>query len=444
MELDKYIVGQDAAKKAVAIAIRNRWRRQQLPAELRDDVAPKNIILMGPTGVGKTEIARRVSNLVKAPFIKVEASKYTEVGYVGRDVESMVRDLVEHALNMVRHEEMNAVRKEAQRRAEDRLIEKLLPRPEGQMSDEEREKHERNLEKMRKRLRAGKLDDKTIELAVETRSTPMMQVFSAAGIETVGFENLFEKLAPKSVEEKQVSVREAREILAHQESEKLLDHDRIQREALKRTEQSGIVFLDELDKIASRGSSMHGPDVSGEGVQRDLLPIIEGSTVATRYGPVRTDHILFIGAGAFHMTRPQDMIPELQGRFPIRVRLSSLDAGDFVRILTEPKTALTKQYAALLETEGVKINFRKEAIEEIARVAEDVNSSAQDIGARRLFTILEKLLEDLLFEAPDMEGTKTPIDLPFVKQKLENILEGEEITRAIGFIAGKRKAREKS
>jgi len=442
-ELDKYIVSQNDAKRAVAIAIRNRWRRQQLPEDMRDEVAPKNIILMGPTGIGKTEIARRISNLIRAPFIKVEASKFTEIGYVGRDVESMVRDLVEHSVNMLRMEEMAAVKDEAKRRAEDRLIDLLLPPPEAGAEEEEREKHKRNREKMRERLRAGKLDDKKVEMTIESPSTPMMQVFSAAGIESVGFENLFEKLAPKNVEEKNIPVKDARKFLVHQESEKLIDHEKIKREALSRAEQSGIIFLDELDKIASRGSYQHGPDVAGEGVQRDLLPVVEGSTVATRHGTIKTDHVLFIGAGAFHITRPQDLIPELQGRFPIRVRLKPLDADDFVRILTEPKNALTKQYTALLATENVKVKFTKDAIEEIARAAKEVNDSIQDIGARRLFTILEKLLEDLLFESPEMEGVTTKIDLPFVKQKLKHILADEEISRPIGFVAGKNKAKQK-
>ena len=433
-ELDRYIVGQKSAKRAVAVAIRNRWRRQQLPPDIRDEVAPKNIIMIGPTGVGKTEIARRLANLIKAPFIKVEASKYTEVGYVGRDVESMIRDLVELALQMVRAEEARRVEREARHRAEERLLDLLLPLPESDLPGEHAhnlERRRRTREKLRRQLAAGQLDERTVEVPVEESAIPV-QIFSSAGIEQmdVDMQNLLERLVPTRTRQRTVSVREARNILIQQETDRMIDRDRIVREAIDRVENTGIVFLDELDKIASRGSD-HGPDVSRQGVQRDLLPIVEGSTVATRHGLVRTHHILFIAAGAFHMTKPGDLIPELQGRFPLRVELKELTREDFVRILTEPKNALIKQYQALLETEGVHLTFEPEAVQRIAEVACRVNASTVNIGARRLHTVMEKLLEDLSFEAPAMAGSAVTVTAELVSQKLEEVIKDEDISRYI-------------
>jgi ATP-dependent HslUV protease ATP-binding subunit HslU len=434
-ELDKYIIGQEQAKRAVAIAIRNRWRRQQLEGPIRDEVAPKNIIMIGPTGVGKTEIARRLSNLVDAPFLKIEASKFTEIGYVGRDAESMIRDLAEVAVNRVRMEEMKPVKERASAAAEERILDLLLPGPDWSESEDEDRARQRaaTREKLRVKLQAGKLEDREVSVDVDTRSNPMVQIFSNAGIEHMGmdFQNIFDKIAPKKTEERSMSVRDAREVLAAQEAEGMLDQEKIRHEGIIRVEQGGIIFLDEIDKIATGYTKGHGPDVSREGVQRDLLPIIEGSTVSTRHGLVKTDHILFIAAGAFNMAKPSDLVPEMQGRFPIRVELSSLGADEFVRIITEPENALTKQYTALLGTEEVKIKFRKDAIKEIASIAEDVNSRMQNIGARRLHTIFEKLLEELLFESPDMPGTAVTITASYVREKLRDIAEDEDLSKYI-------------
>jgi len=428
-ELDKYIVGQQEAKRAVAIALRNRWRRQQLDPELRDEVTPKNIIMIGPTGVGKTEIAKRLSNLVNAPFIKVEASKYTEVGYHGRDVESMVRDLVGAAVSLVRAEKQQAVRAKAEAAAEDRLLDLLLP-PKPAAAEEERP--HRTRERIREKLISGDLDERQIEVQIDERPTSFIEVFSNQGVEQLGFEfqDAFEKMMPARTKLRKMKVSEARTLLLEQEMDKLIDKDEMNREALRRTEEMGIIFLDEIDKIAGPPSK-EGPDVSREGVQRDLLPIIEGSTVMTRYGMVKTDHVLFIAAGAFHASKPSDLIPELQGRFPIRVELSDLTAGDFVRILKEPKNALTKQYAALLEAEGVNVSFTDDAIVEIAEVAASVNRRMQNIGARRLHTILERLLEDVSFDAPDLPDKHVEITRDYVREKLKGIAEDEDLSRYI-------------
>jgi ATP-dependent HslUV protease ATP-binding subunit HslU len=431
-ELDMCIGGQDEAKRAVAIAIRNRWRRQNLPPEMRDEVAPKNIIMIGPTGVGKTEIARRLAQLVQAPFLKVEASKYTEVGYHGRDVESMVRDLVELSVNMARVEEMHKVDRQAVQAAEDRLLDLQLPAPETILPEADSTlRREQTRAKLRQKLIKGELDDRTIELAVEEKGLPG-HVFAAVGMEPVDFDfqNIFEKILPTRNRERRVSVKEARRLVTQQEAEKLLDKEKLTRSALKRAEDSGIIFLDELDKIASTGSE-HGPDVSRQGVQRDLLPIIEGSTVPTRHGLVHTGHILFVAAGAFHMTKPSDLIPELQGRFPIRVELSDLGKEEFVRILTEPRNALVKQYQALLETEEVKLEFAPDAIDEIAEVACEVNRRSQNIGARRLHTVMEKLLEETSFNASELRGKTLKVDRSYVREKLQPILKDEDLSRYI-------------
>jgi ATP-dependent HslUV protease ATP-binding subunit HslU len=439
-ELDKYIVGQMEAKKAVAIAIRNRLRRQKLAEEIREDVVPKNLILIGPTGVGKTEIARRIANLIDAPFVKVEASKFTEVGYVGRDVESMVRDLVDASVNLVRQEQIREVEKKAESRVEDRILDLLIPPPPrrgGLFQAEEDEKPApggETREKFRTMLREGKLEDREVEVTVETRSHPTVDIFTNQGIEQMGFDfqNLFERLAPTRKQERKMPVREARRALLREESEKMLDRDKVNEEAVRRAETSGIIFLDEIDKIcSSEGAKSAGPDVSREGVQRDLLPIVEGSTVNTRYGVVRTDHILFIAAGAFHVSKPSDLIPELQGRFPIRVELGPLGRADFLRILKEPRNALTKQYAALLATEGISVEFADDALEEIARIAEDVNTRTQNIGARRLHTIFEKLLEDPLFDAPDYLQGSLRVDREYVRRKLAKVVEDEDLSRYI-------------
>lgn len=442
-ELDKYIVGQKDAKRAVAIAIRNRWRRQQLSDDLREEVMPKNIIMIGPTGVGKTEIARRLANMVKAPFLKVEASRYTEVGYHGRDVESMVRDLVEIAANMVRTERMEDVRKKAEEHAEERLLDILLPMPskkvvrssEAGAGDKEILEIEEKAvidtrEKFRKKLREGKLEDRTVELT--TQEKPVVFQGIVAGIEEIGidFQNMMERMIPPRSQIRKAPVSEARRILIQEEADKLIDKEKAIKEALERTENFGIIFIDEIDKIAGRETG-HGPDVSREGVQRDLLPIVEGSTVVTRYGMVKTDRILFIAAGAFHVSKPSDLIPELQGRFPIRVELGSLGKEDFVRILTEPKNALIKQYVALLETEGIKVTFENEAIEEIAAIAEEVNKRTLNIGARRLYTIMEKLLEDTSFDAPSMNGKELVIDAKCVKDKLMHLVKDEDLSKYI-------------
>ncbi|HUS58276.1 MAG TPA: ATP-dependent protease ATPase subunit HslU [Planctomycetota bacterium] len=431
-ELDKYIVGQNDAKRAVAVALRNRWRRQQLAPEMRDEVAPKNIIMIGPTGVGKTEIARRLSNLTGAPFIKVEASKYTEVGYHGRDVETMIRDLVSVAVNLVRGEEQEKVRPKAEAAAEERVLDLLLPKaaPTGEEGEEER--RGRTRERIREKLRKGELDERTIEVVTEERGSSIIEVISNQGVEQLGvdFQDAFEKMMPARQVSRKMKVADARKLLLEQEVERLVEKDKIQREAVERTESMGIVFLDELDKIAGPPSK-EGPDVSREGVQRDLLPIVEGSTVVTRYGMVKTDHILFIAAGAFNVSKPSDLIPELQGRFPIRVELSSLTSEDFVRILTEPRNALTKQYAALLETEGVAITFTDDAIAEIAAVAAAVNKRMQDIGARRLHTILEKVLDEISFSAPDVEQKKIKIDAEYVREHVKDVAEDEDLSKYI-------------
>lgn len=445
-ELDKYIIGQHKAKRSVAIALRNRWRRQQVPEDLRDEIAPKNIILIGPTGVGKTEIARRLSKLTDSPFNKVEASKFTEVGYVGRDVESMVRDLVELTVTLVRSKEQESVREKALSLAEERMLDILLPKPGRQQADKRDETAETGLElvtsendessstrnKLRAMLREGKLDNRIIDLDVSERQTPVIEIFSTLGMEEMGmnFKEMLGGLMPKSTKKRKVKVSEAMEILAQEESQRLVDMDRVVKNAISKVEQSGIIFIDEIDKIVGKNGGS-GPDVSREGVQRDLLPIVEGSVVATKYGPVKTDHVLFIASGAFHSVKPSDLIPELQGRFPIRVELEALGQKEFVRILTEPKNALLIQYIAMLKTEGVNVAFEPGAIEEIARIAEEVNSHTENIGARRLHTIMERLLEDILFDAPDMNGSDVVIDVKAVLNKLKDIKDNEDLSRYI-------------
>jgi len=433
-ELDKYIVGQGAAKKAVAIAVRNRWRRLRVPPEMREEIAPKNIIMIGPTGVGKTEIARRLAGLVGAPFLKVEASRYTEVGYHGRDVESMIRDLVEVSVGMVRSEQMRTVQEQAEAAAEERLLDLLLPAPctgGAEAPDEVARPRAETREKMRRRLRAGDLDDREVVIAVEEK--PVVAQAVIPGAEELGFDfqNMLESMLPSRTRTRRVRLAEARALLTAQESEKLIDREAVVAEGVRRTENSGIVFLDELDKIGSRSDEAHGPDVSRQGVQRDLLPIVEGTTVATRYGMVRTDHILFIAAGAFHLAKPSDLIPELQGRFPIRVELSDLGEPEFVRILTEPRNALTKQYRALLETEGVHLDFTPDAVEEIARIAAEVNRRGQSIGARRLHTVMEKLLEDVSFRAPTLRKKHLAVDAAYVRERLKDILADQDLSRYI-------------
>jgi len=425
--LDKFIVGQKEAKRAVAIAIRNRWRRQNLPEDLRDEVVPKNIIMIGPTGVGKTEIARRLASLVNAPFLKVEASKYTEVGYHGRDVDSMVRDLADVAVNMVRSEYYASVNVRAQELAEGEILDRLL----GREGEDEGGVRESTREKLRILLKAGKLEERTIEIDVEEKAIPV-QVFGplGGGESEVDFQTLFEKILPSRKAARKLTVAEARRILLAQQAEKLIDKEKVVEEALHRAQSGGIIFLDELDKIASPGS-LHGPDVSRQGVQRDLLPIVEGCNVSTRYGMVRTDHILFIAAGAFHMTKPSDLIPELQGRFPIRVELASLGKAEFIRILTEPENALVKQYKALLSTEGVQLEISGDAVEAVAEIAEHANQRMQNIGARRLHTILEKVLEDISFDAPELTGQTVKIDGSYVRKALANILADEDLSRYI-------------
>ena len=430
-ELDKFIVGQHDAKRAVAIALRNRWRRQQLDPAMAEEVLPKNILMIGPTGVGKTEIARRLARLAKAPFSKVEASKFTEVGYVGRDVESMVRDLVEVAVAMVRDEKREMVRETASNRAEDRLLQLLVPAPAIPSEGETAIDPEATREKFRQKLRSGSLDNRTVEIEVDDSSLPSFEMFTPQGVEEVGI-NLKDMLPGMFGRRKKqtVTVAEARQILEQQEAEKLIDRQQVSQDGRARVEQGGIVFLDEIDKIAGHDQG-HGPDVSREGVQRDLLPIVEGSTVATKYGPVKTDHILFIAAGAFHISKPSDLIPELQGRFPIRVELNALTEEDFVRILTEPKNALTKQYAALLATEGLDVEFSDDAVHEIARLAVEVNSSTENIGARRLATLLEKVLDEISFEAPDMDGVKVTVDAAYVNRTLAEIVEDQDLSRYV-------------
>ena len=434
-ELDKYIIGQNKAKKAVAIALRNRWRRQRLSPELKDEVLPKNILMIGPTGVGKTEIARRISRLASAPFIKVEASKFTEVGYVGRDVESIIRDLTEISVSMVKNEHLEKIREKARQFAEERLLDLLLPAQRSlripEQEDEDRDKQNETRERLREQLRSGKLDSRAVDVEVKEKSMPF-GVISNIGLEDLemNLKSMLGNLLPEKAKRKRVKVPEALVLLEHEESNRLIDMDKITQEAVERVEQSGIVFVDEIDKIASKGSGQ-GPDVSREGVQRDLLPIVEGSTVTTKYGPVKTEHILFVAAGAFHMSKPSDLIPELQGRFPIRVELEALGKEDFIRILTEPNNALVKQYVALLATEDVTIEFTEDSIEEMAEIAALVNDKTENIGARRLHTILEKLLEDVSFEAPEKKGSSIQINRAYVRDKLGDIVKDEDLSRYI-------------
>ncbi len=434
-ELDKFIIGQDKAKKAVAIAMRNRWRRQRLSPELKDEVLPKNIIMIGPTGVGKTEIARRLSRLANAPFVKVEASKFTEVGYVGRDVESMIRDLTEVSIRMVKSEHIERVHQKARNLAEERLLDLLLPQPKvlrgTGVEEEEREKHKETRERLKAQLREGKLDNRYIDIEVKEKMVPF-GVVSNVGLEEleINLKEMLGNFLPEKPKRKKVKVPEAYNILIQEESNKLIDKEKITKESIERVEQSGIIFIDEIDKIASKGYA-HGPDVSREGVQRDLLPIVEGTTVTTKHGPVKTEHVLFIAAGAFHMTKPSDLIPELQGRFPIRVELDALGKDDFVRILTEPHNALIKQYTALLYTEDLAIDFTADAIHEIADIAAHVNEKTENIGARRLHTVLEKLLEDVSFEAPEKKNGALSIDERYVKEKLSEIVKDEDLSRYI-------------
>lgn len=454
-ELDKYIVGQQKAKKAVAIALRNRYRRKNLPEEIRDEIYPKNIIMIGSTGVGKTEIARRLARLVKAPFIKVEASKFTEVGYVGRDVDSMVRDLLQTSIRMVKQEKMVVVEDKARELAEERIVDYVLPLPrkksrstrnplefllgpttDNEENEEELEQRTRSIEEKREIIKQKvsryELDQEVIEIEVEEKNTSFMEIISGSGVEEMGInlQDMFGNMLPKNKKKRKVTVEEARKMLTFEEAQRLIDMDEVYREAICKTEDGGIIFLDEIDKITSREGG-YGPDVSRGGVQRDILPIVEGSTVVTKYGPVKTDHILFIAAGAFHVSKPSDLIPELQGRFPIRVELEGLGRDDLKRILVEPHNSLIKQYCALLSTEGVKISFNDEAIDYIAAIAYEVNTRTENIGARRLHTVMEKVLEDLLFDAPYMQGQEILIDSSYVADRLKKIVDDDDLSRYI-------------
>ena len=433
--LDRYIIGQNDAKKAVAVALRNRWRRLQLDEDLKDEILPKNIIMIGATGIGKTEIARRISRLVNAPFVKVEASKFTEVGYVGRDVESMIRDLTDYSVNMVRQEQMERKQEAAKEMVEERLLDLLLPPLESEKdASEGKASTNPTREKFRKKLRSGVLDERMVELDVSERPSGAVMEFMPVSMNDnmdMNIRDMLSNMMPKQSKRRRVNIEDARKILQQEEVSKLIDMDEVIREAVTRVEQSGIVFLDEIDKVASRRSHSHGPDVSREGVQRDLLPIVEGSTVNTKHGPVQTDHILFIAAGAFHLTKPSDMIPELQGRFPIRVELQSLSKDDFVKILTEPKNALIVQYTALMKTEGVELEFTKAAIDTIAEIACQINEDSENIGARRLHTVMEQLLEEVSFTAPDLNGQKISVTPEYIQSRLSNLLKNQDLSRYI-------------
>tara|TARA_Y100001970_G_C14216509_1_gene849991 strand:- start:1145 stop:2500 length:1356 start_codon:yes stop_codon:yes gene_type:complete len=433
--LDRYIIGQTDAKKAVAVALRNRWRRLQLDEDLKDEILPKNIIMIGATGIGKTEIARRISRLVNAPFVKVEASKFTEVGYVGRDVESMIRDLTDSSVNMVRQEQIERKKEDAKEIVEERLLDLLLPSLENnQEKSETGTSSNPTREKFRKKLNSGTLDNRMVELDVSEKPSGAVMEFMPVSLNDnmdMNIRDMLSNMLPKQSKRRRVSIEDARKILQQEEVNKLIDMEEVSREAVSRVEQSGIVFLDEVDKVASRRSNSQGPDVSREGVQRDLLPIVEGSTVNTKYGPVKTDHILFIAAGAFHLTKPSDMIPELQGRFPIRVELLSLSKDDFVRILTEPKNALIVQYTALMKTEGVELEFTKDAIDTIAEIACQINEDSENIGARRLHTVMEQLLEDVSFKAPELKGKKISVTPKYIKSRLSSLLKNQDLSRYI-------------
>ncbi|MFP4082871.1 MAG: ATP-dependent protease ATPase subunit HslU [Candidatus Aminicenantes bacterium] len=434
-ELNKYIVGQDAAKRAVAIALRNRYRRRKLPDEMADEIAPKNILMIGPTGVGKTEISRRLAKLTSSPFLKIEASKFTEVGYVGRDVESMIRDLVSISVDMVKSEKIKEVREKAEKNVEEKILDILLPPPRRREDSPDQQMHlrfEETRKKLKEQLRQGLLEERTIEIEVKERMSSPFEIFSSSGVEEIGIhiqEILPGFLGGKSKRRK-MKIKEAHEYLLDEEQKRLVDMDQVARLAVERVEHSGIIFLDEVDKVAGRETG-RGPEVSREGVQRDLLPIIEGTTVNTRYGLVKTDHILFIGAGAFHVSKPSDLIPELQGRFPIRVELTSLNKKDFIMILTEPENALIKQYKALLETEGIQVEFRQDAVEEVAGIAEKVNDTSENIGARRLHTVMEKVMEEISFKAPNIKKKTIRIDQKYVQDQLKDIIEDEDLRRFI-------------